>query len=122
MSITAAIRRMIGAGLTVEQALLAAEAFEAEMLPGRTARQERNARQLDVSQDEWAELRLATFERDGYTCLYCGEDVSHAPQCDHIHPLALGGISDASNLATACKPCNSSKRDTPVSQWGGRRA
>lgn len=44
MSITAAIRRMLDAGLTIEQALIAAEAIEAEMLPARTARQERNRR------------------------------------------------------------------------------
>ncbi len=33
MSISAAIRRMLEAGLTIEQALVAAEAFEAEIEP-----------------------------------------------------------------------------------------
>lgn len=42
MSITAAIRRMLDAGLTIEQALVAAEAFEQEAQPAKTARQERN--------------------------------------------------------------------------------
>lgn len=46
MSVAAAIRSMLAAGLSIEQALIAAEAFEAEhsASPARTARQERNAR------------------------------------------------------------------------------
>lgn len=44
MSVTAAIRKLLADGFTMEQALAAAEAFEAEMVPQRTARQERNAR------------------------------------------------------------------------------
>lgn len=44
MSVTAAIRDLIAKGFTVEQALEAAEAFEAAMTPARSARQDRNAR------------------------------------------------------------------------------
>lgn len=46
MSVTAAIRRMMASGLTLEQALVAAEAFEMEASPEPvlTKRQERNRR------------------------------------------------------------------------------
>lgn len=44
MSITAAIRRMLDAGLTVEQALAAAEAFEQEVAKPVNKRSERNRR------------------------------------------------------------------------------
>lgn len=43
MSITAAIRKMLDKGLTIEQALIAAEAFESEP-PALTVRQARNKR------------------------------------------------------------------------------
>jgi hypothetical protein len=47
MSVVGAIRKMLSAGLSIEQALIAAEAFEqeqAECAPTRTAKQDRNAR------------------------------------------------------------------------------
>lgn len=44
MSIVGAIRRMLEAGFDMEQALIAAEVMEAEIMPARTARQERNRR------------------------------------------------------------------------------
>ncbi len=50
MSVSAAIRRMLEAGLTIEQALVAAEAFEAESAPVQpvlSARQARNKRYYD---------------------------------------------------------------------------
>jgi hypothetical protein len=46
MSVTAAIRKMLDKGLTIEQALIAAEAFESEP-PQLTARQARNKRYYD---------------------------------------------------------------------------
>lgn len=63
MSVTAAIRRMLAAGLTVDQALIAAEAFEAETpaAPARTARQERNRRYYEAKASE---TRLKASEQD----------------------------------------------------------
>jgi hypothetical protein len=46
VSVTAAIRKMLDKGLTIEQALIAAEAFESEP-PQLTARQARNKRYYD---------------------------------------------------------------------------
>lgn len=61
MSITAAIRRMLDAGLTLEQALTAAECFEAVSPAPRTARQERNARYY---QKKATEKRLNKTDQD----------------------------------------------------------
>lgn len=64
MSITAAIRRMIASGLTFEQALIAAEAFEAEIQqePNLTKRQARNKRYYDSRKA--SELRLNSDGQD----------------------------------------------------------
>ncbi len=44
MTVSAAIRRMLAAGLTIEQALVAAEAFEAEAEPQEPVLSKRQAR------------------------------------------------------------------------------
>lgn len=57
-------------------------------------------------------LRFKIFERDNFTCQYCGrkppEVILH---CDHIHPLSKKGTSDEINLITSCRDCNLGKRD-----------
>ena len=63
---------------------------------------------------EWAVIRLGVFQRDNFTCRYCG---AHGVplECDHVTPLSRGGTNDRSNLVTACRPCNGTKSDrTPV--------
>lgn len=54
--------------------------------------------------------RWKIFERDGFTCRYCG---SRAPDVvlhlDHVEPLLLGGSDDPANLVTACETCNLGK-------------
>lgn len=65
MSISAAIRRMLAAGLTIEQALIAAEAFEAESTPKEpvlTARQARNKRYYERLKA--SEMRLNSDDQD----------------------------------------------------------
>lgn len=44
-------------------------------------------------------------------CIYCGHQ---AEQVDHIIPRSAGGSGEPSNLAPACKSCNSSKGPRPV--------
>lgn len=63
----------------------------------------------------WESLRSAVFARDGHRCTYCGSDENL--QCDHIHPRAKGGADVLSNLTTACRSCNASKRDRLLSEW-----
>lgn len=61
-------------------------------------------------------LRFEVFKRDGFRCMYCGATPDQALlQCDHIHPVALGGQNEMDNLATACQPCNAGKSATPLS-------
>ena len=54
-----------------------------------------------------ASVRHRVFERDHYTCSFCGsqEDLT----LDHYVALSLGGTHDESNLVTACRSCNSRK-------------
>jgi hypothetical protein len=67
----------------------------------------------------WKAARERIFERDNYTCAYCGERGGKL-ECDHIIPVARGGTHDDANLTTACFPCNRSKRDKTVEEWRGQ--
>jgi hypothetical protein len=72
-----------------------------------------------VNAADWAEIRAEVFERDNYTCTYCG-DRGGKLECDHIHPHSKGGADDLSNLTTACFACNRSKRDKTLAEWRGQ--
>ena len=64
----------------------------------------------------WMELRRQIFERDDFTCQYCGERGGKL-ECDHKIPVSRGGSHDPSNLTTACFACNRSKRAKTVEEW-----
>lgn len=53
--------------------------------------------------------RQNVFKRDANKCLYCGN--SKDLTLDHVLPKSRGGDSTWTNLATACKKCNSIKGD-----------
>ena len=53
--------------------------------------------------------RQNVFKRDKNTCLYCGSKKDLT--LDHVVPKSRGGQSSWTNLATACKKCNSLKGD-----------
>lgn len=65
--------------------------------------------------------RLAVFERDIYTCQYCGwkngtnkgDRVLHI---DHRIPVYFGGTNKINNLTTACYKCNTSKNNK-ILEW-----
>ncbi len=55
-------------------------------------------------------IRFSIFERDGFTCQYCGKmppDVML--HVDHIFPVCEGGSNAPENLRTSCQDCNSGK-------------
>lgn len=69
-------------------------------------------------------LRQRVFERDDYTCRYCGHRpaaLQEVVPCgwvirwratlhvDHVIPVAAGGMNVLTNLATACADCNLAK-------------
>ena len=68
------------------------------------------------SSEVWRKTRARIFERDGYTCSYCGARGIRL-ECDHIIPVAIGGSHDDSNLTTACFACNRSKHAKTLEQW-----
>lgn len=75
-----------------------------EMLLPRGSRGER-AQRKPLS----AQVSLAVFARDDYTCVHCGTRENLT--VDHIVPVSKGGTNDMDNLQTLCGPCNSRKGD-----------
>lgn len=56
------------------------------------------------------EKRKEIFERDKYTCHYCGEKVTpENVTLDHLIPQHKGGGHTKENLKTSCLVCNSIK-------------
>lgn len=69
-----------------------------------------------LSWPEWASIRTAVFERDAFTCQYCGQRGGKL-ECDHVVPISRGGSNDIKNLVTACRDCNRDKRDKTPQEW-----
>ena len=76
--------------------------------------------ELRPSADIWRATRGRIFERDNYTCVYCGKRGVKL-ECDHVHPVSRGGSNDDDNLATACFDCNRSKRNKTVEEWRAQK-
>lgn len=53
-------------------------------------------------------------------CFYCGEAKNQT--LDHVIPVSRGGAHSIGNLVTACKSCNSSKRDRTIMEWRKKKA
>ena len=56
------------------------------------------------------------FNRDGWTCKYCGKtllkgslDLKTMPTIDHVIPISKGGPHTIDNCVTSCYSCNSKK-------------
>ena len=77
---------------------------------------------------EWCrkDLRLAVYLRDSFRCVYCVADLHGADPrditLDHVVAKVDGGSNDSKNLVTACKHCNSSRADQPVSRFASPEA
>jgi hypothetical protein len=48
-------------------------------------------------------------------CFYCGS--KDRITIDHVVAIARGGTDSIGNLVSACKRCNSSKRDLTIIEW-----
>lgn len=63
--------------------------------------------------------RQSIFERDNFTCQYCGKRFRRDDlQMEHVIPKAQGGKSTWDNVVAACHPCNSFKRDRTPEEAG----
>lgn len=57
--------------------------------------------------NKYKKQRVIVLARDGYTCVYCGQD---ATTVDHIVPIKAGGDPiSLENMVACCARCNSSK-------------
>lgn len=65
--------------------------------------------------------RLAIYLRDEFTCAYCTRNLHGVTSADvtldHLVPRCAGGTNEAYNLVTACRRCNSSRKDLPWYQF-----
>jgi len=61
--------------------------------------------------------RAEVFNRDKYTCQYCGK-TSHQLTLDHVVPRHLGGKHTWDNLVSACAACNLRKAGKTLKQAG----
>lgn len=52
--------------------------------------------------------RMEIFDRDRYTCQYCGK-VTQQLTLDHVIPRYRGGEQTWENMVSACIPCNRHK-------------
>ncbi len=65
--------------------------------------------------------RLEVFNRDHFTCQYCGKD-THQLTLDHIIPRHQGGLHTWENITSACVPCNRHKAGRTPEQAGMKLA
>ena len=62
--------------------------------------------------------REDVFRRDGYRCVYCGEEFPvEELTVDHVQPKARGGDNSAGNVVTACGGCNTRKGHRRLSDF-----
>lgn len=74
------------------------------------------SRLSNVDAKLWKRIGKQVFERDHYTCKYCGQ-VGGKLEVDHMIPIVRGGTNDVTNLATSCRHCNRQKHDKTVSEF-----
>jgi len=67
-------------------------------------------RLYEINVDQWYALRKQVFERDNYTCVYCGKRGGKL-EADHKIPFSRGGKDTLDNLVTCCQKCNRQKHD-----------
>ena len=70
--------------------------------------------------------RLAIYLRDRFVCVYCLRDLHEADPrdvtLDHLVCGHRAGNHGSENLVTACRSCNSSRQDLPLSRFASKEA
>jgi 5-methylcytosine-specific restriction endonuclease McrA len=67
-------------------------------------------------------LESTVFERDAYTCRYCGwRGGAIWLVADHDIPVSRGGLDHLLNLVTADTRCNAQKGDMTGAEYGAWR-
>ena len=62
--------------------------------------------------------RNDVFARDGWRCVYCGEEFpAEELTVDHVQPQVRGGDRSGGNLVSACRPCNTAKGHRRLSDY-----
>jgi len=65
-------------------------------------------------------VRFEIFDRDGFTCQYCGKQPPDVTlHVDHIVAFSKGGSDEPENLTTACQDCNLGKSDKTIGEVAG---
>jgi CRISPR/Cas system Type II protein with McrA/HNH and RuvC-like nuclease domain len=62
--------------------------------------------------------RENVYKRDGYCCVYCGNDNRKILTLDHVIPQSKGGKDTWENLVTACRKCNGEKSNLTLEEYG----
>ncbi len=63
--------------------------------------------------------RFNVFLRDGFTCQYCGDGFdTYDLTFDHVLPKSRGGLTNWTNVITACAVCNLQKGNSLVNEAG----
>ena len=75
-----------------------------------------NVRMYNTNVKLWYEIRKMVFERDNYTCNYCGKKGGKL-EADHIKPFSKGGPDELINLVTSCRRCNRQKKDKSYKEF-----
>ena len=87
----------------------AREAEKKQAVAARLAAAERTSRELARA------VRASIAKCD--LCPYCQAELPSDAECDHIVPVAKGGLSTAPNMVYVCKPCNQAKGGMTLLQF-----
>lgn len=85
----------------------------------RHARKNRFSRKSRVGRSRIPlRIRKYVFQRDDYTCQYCGEKFPREKlTIDHLIPVARRGVDELTNFVAACKNCNEMKGSMSLAQF-----
>ena len=66
--------------------------------------------------------KYCVYLRDGFRCVYCGEQLSKkTATVDHLTCRSQGGSDESWNLVTSCGPCNVERNTTPIEKYADEK-